>query len=295
MPVKAASMIANQNPPNNSPELPAYVPLDGDWGRACDTWLAQQEDLFARDNSNKLRSVMGDLETGARMVVNIGSYAMLRLLQPGGEYRNVYDLVRVGARGEVPGERARVDALIAPAGVEGSDLYFGAVGLETAGVRFYGEYCLVLAPVPDDMQIFERDSYELVFPPLKSSAQPEELARALRGRWQKDLVPMAVLKTRELIEPAGRLVTEGRFREALLRGEEFIEVHREGPFRIGDVEKVYQSPSDIATESRIERAYSSGVLPHLEELVWQSRRARIEVKLSRLGVPTRVVGQEGVR
>jgi hypothetical protein len=279
----------------NRPELPAYVPLEGDWSRACDNWLSQQEDPFAHDNANKLRAVLSDRETGARMVVNIGSYALLRLLQPGGEYRNAYDLVAVGARRAVPDERALVDDLIAPRGVKGSDLYFGAVGLETAGVRFYGEYCLVLKPTANDMQIFERDSYELVFPPLNASKQPSELAKALRGRWQKDLVPMAVLKTRELIEPAGRLVTEGRFRETLLRGEEFIEAHREGPFGIGDLEKVHQSPSDIALESRIERAYTSGVLPSLEELVWQSRRARIDVKLCRQGVPTRVVGQEGVR
>lgn len=288
-------MTVSINAIGSTPALPPYVPPDGDWSQACDTWLAQQEDLFVQDNAQKLRSVLGDAETGARMVVNIGSYALLRLLQPGGEYRNVYDLARVGTGTAVPPERAQVDALIAPPGVKASDLYFGAVALETAGVRYYGEYCLVLAPIADDLQIFERDSYELVFPPLGSSGQAAQLADALRGRWKKDLLPMAVLKTRELIENAGRLVTEGRFREALLRGEEFIEVHREHPFRITDVEQVYQSPSDVATESRTERAYRSGVLPRLEELVWQGRRALIDFKLSHNEVSTRVVGHEGVR
>jgi hypothetical protein len=277
------------------PSLPAYIRLDGDWTQACDTWLAQQEDLFAQDNANKLRSVMGDRETGARMVVNIGAYALLRFLQRDARYKNIYDLVEVGAKQAVPPERQLVDDLIAPPGVNGSELYFGAVALETAGVRYYGEYCLVLAPVADDLQIFERDSYELVFPPLGSLGNAAQLAAALRGRWQKDLLPMAVLKTRELVVSAGRLVTEGRFREALLRGEEFLEVHRQRPFGSADIEQVYQAASDVARESRTERAYRSGVLPRLEELVWQSRRALIEVKLSRLQIPARVVGQEGTR
>ena len=45
------------------------------------------------------------------------------------------------------------------------DYYFAAVSMEGTGVRYYGEYCMVLAgdarPTAR-MQIVDRDSYEIV-------------------------------------------------------------------------------------------------------------------------------------
>ncbi len=275
--------------------LPGYVRADGDWQAACEAWLGRQEpDAFPRTNADKLRDILRDAEAGARMLVNMGAFALLRLLAVRGRYLNRYDLARLGQKGTPPDIRKQVDALIAP-GQGGENIYFGAAGLEGCGIRFYGEYCLVLKAVAPDTQIFERDSYELAFEPLSGAPDLKVFVTALKGKWGQHLEPMAVLKTRELLPDAGRLVTEGRFRDVLVRGEEFIEVHRQGTFEADDLREVRQAPEDEVTESRIERFYRAGVLPKLEELVWQNRRARVEFNLAARGVPTRVARGQSVR
>jgi hypothetical protein len=287
--------------------LPPYRDEDGDWEGAAAVWLSAQNQ-FTRQNVKRFRAFLERAECGARMVVNIDAYALLCFLRDL-TYRNHYDrkvrgvsFARAGGvRADSDEQRQRVDALIAPAGTSGADIYFGAVALESAGVRFYGEYCLVLKAQELDpaTQILDRDSYELDFAPLgpvgEDEAASHALLNALKGTWARDLVAMAILKARRVLEDADRCTSEGRLTDELLFGEEFIEVHRVGAFGPNELEEVRQSDVEIATSERILTAFEHGVVPSLEELVWLVRRAEVDRSLKQARLPTRVVSAVRVR
>jgi hypothetical protein len=83
---------------------------------------------------------------GMRMVANISCAHVPAFCRDG--YKNGYDLgkYRVGEkRANPPKTRELVDdALPLPAGTQLSNIYFGAAALSEAGIRFYGDVCLVL-------------------------------------------------------------------------------------------------------------------------------------------------------
>ena len=281
--------------------LPSHVDPTGDWETALSSWLLKQND-FTKINVRRFRDALADLSCGPRMAVNIGSYALLCFLRDGA-YLNRYDkqppvparaLERVGGPGEDTDERReRVDGWIAPPGHGGNEIYFGAAALESAGVRLYGEYCLVITSTDAGTQILDRDSYELDLPPLRGLS-PSLLVQALSGSWGQHLTPMAILKVRGDVENVERLVTEERLTNGLLFGEEFIEVHRIGNFGPSDVFEVRQCHVEVAEHERLGAAFDHGVLPTIEELVWLGRRARIDAALTLASLGTRVVGAAAV-
>jgi hypothetical protein len=287
------------------PTIPLHRDADGNWESAVAAWLAPQNP-FTHANVQRLRDMLADPVCGARMVVNISAYSLLGFLRDGA-YRNYYDrqvgstrLARIGGTSaNSDAQRRRVDKLISPTGVTGADIYFGAVALESAGVRLYGEYCLVLREVARGTQILDRDCYELDFAPLgpivEHGASSGAILRALKGTWGRHLVPMAILKLRRVLEDSDRCATEGRLTEELLFGEEFIEVHRQGTFGPADLDEVRQSDVEIATHERIVTAFNHGVVPSLEELIWLTRRAEVDRGLKGARLPTRVVSAIRIR
>jgi hypothetical protein len=204
-------------------------------------------------------------------------------------------LPEIGSEGSDPEHKLRVEVDKLMGFADPSRIYFGAAALESAGVRFYGEYCMVLKFVDPKTQIIDRDSFELVLPPLASSPNRRALARALKGSWSSDLFPMAAFKVREVLDDPDRLTTEGRMRDALLRGEEYIEVHREGTFSTSDLVEVRQAATDIAADERIASAFDRGVVPSIEEIIWRCQRAEVERKLAMKGIETRVTDAAFVR
>jgi hypothetical protein len=276
--------------------LPGIYNPDGNWEAALTDWLADQDE-YTKTNAAKYRQILSDPAAGPHVVVNMGAWAFLEFLKNRAHW-NTYQLKRLGhASAGLDQLRRDVDRLISSKlkDVKGEDLHFGAVALESAGIRFYGEYCLVLSEIEGTTQILERDSYELEFPPLGPIAGAAPSFQVLRGTWEVDLSAMAVLKAREVLIGAGRLVTEGRLRDTLLRGEEFIEVHQNGGFGPGDLDEIRQADVDVAAARRIMDATSAGVIPSAEELVWLARRRRVERELARAGIRTRVVDAHNVR
>jgi hypothetical protein len=276
--------------------LPSVYNVDGKWELGLQSWTAGKS-AYANVNAQKYREILTQPEAGPRVVVNMASWTLLQFLITG-THLNSYQLPRIGgAPAPGPGLREDVDALITSTlkGVSGKDIHFGAAALESVGIRFYGEYCLVLAEIDPSTQILDRDSYELHFPPLGPVTSSAPYFQMLRGTWQADLVAMAILKARAILVDADRLVTEGRLRDTLLRGEEFIEVHKVGGFAPTDLEEVRQADVDVASQRRILDAATDGVLPSAEELVWLARRSRIERELDRSDIPTRVVDAQAVR
>ena len=139
---------------------------------------------------------------GARMVVNISSahvpsFCLANRNQDPKPYKNGYDLghfhVGVVGSSSEPRLRETVDAALPLNGVSPKDIYFGALELTGAGIRFYGDVCLVLSreEVTAKTVILDRNSFDLITPPLRdeinkaSEGAPRELGS--RGSRTKDV------------------------------------------------------------------------------------------------------------
>jgi len=235
-----------------------------------------------------------DPKTGLRMVVNIPAHAFLEFLREH-RYRNWYELDVVGGKPARPDPmRQEVDALIFE-DRDPSDFYFGALALGGTGVRFYGEYCLVLedASVPKETQILDRDSFELRWPPLSSDPDPKALAARLKGTWDPDAVPMAITKVLPGFDRADRRATVGQISDALLRDEDFVEVHKRGTFEPGEVHEVRVGSQDVALEEHIHGRETHGHPPTFEEMLWTARREEVERASEEAGCRHRVVSSIG--
>lgn len=276
---------------------PEYFDAATDWAGRRRAILPDADDRFVGANITKLEEILTDDEAGAVPVINIGAWSLRRVMTSG-RYLNIYERANlVGHAASAPDtKRIEVDTLLDL--VPPDEFYFAAVALESNGVRFYGEYCMAFAiPSNPRLRIFDRDSYELVFPPLGSFTLPERqtLSKLLRGEWGTDLVPMVALKCRALLEDEVRLVTEGRLAERLLVGEEFVEVHWQHPIASTDVEEVRVDAVDVASIEDILGGYVRGATPRAEELAWIHRRVLAERSLEANAVPRRVAHATATR
>ncbi len=277
---------------------PRYFDSRNGWDARRRAILDGSRNRFVDANVTKVSAVLAAGSTGARIVINIGAWALGQFLSQE-TYLNVYQVAQIGATAKLDKTRITVDTLL-DFGPEANEYYFGAAALESAGVRFYGEYCMTLDPkLCLGVRVFDRDSYELAFMPLGEYGEGEKaaLSQALRGTWDCDLDAMVALKCRELLEDPNRLITEGRIGETMLRGEEFIEVHVHRPDGLAphDVTEVRVAPADIATEEHILSAYYRGTVPSAEELLWLQRRALAEAALTSHEIPCRVTDASSTR
>lgn len=264
---------------------------DSSWEERVEAWLRDNIDAFTSANRSLIEKLFADLETGLRMVVNITADALVQFLDSG-RYFNLYEKPIIGGQPRTPSKsRERVDRML---GLE-EDTYFGAVALGGTGVRYYGEYTLVLRPasVPEDTRILDRDSYDLLMAPLADLPPSDEQIDRLRGTWTADVRSMVLLRVLPEIRHARQLVTSGTVSELVLRDQEFVEVHKQGTFRPEDVEEVRQSPDEAAIESMIRERQGRGSRCSMVEHEWVRRRAHAREALERRGLRHRVVTLHG--
>jgi hypothetical protein len=236
------------------------------------------------------------------VVVNVGVKALLALF-PSGRYLNGYELATIGwPRPDDWPLRIQVDTAL--------DLdehtYFAAVALGGAGVRYYGEYCLVLDidGIDPDPKLFDRDSYDILIDPFTDLPDPQPLIDRLRGRWPEDVYAMVLMKVLPELDHRHRLVTAGTVSEQVLKDQEFIEVHlhpdqdratdgQPRSFGPDDVLEVRESPDEVAVATRLREREADGVRLTDIEYEWLVRRESVSRVLGRKPVPTRVVTQHG--
>lgn len=271
------------------------------WAKRVQAWLDRERawgnlNPFLEGNTWLIRQTLEHRETGLRMVVNISAYALLNFLQTG-SYKNLYEHPVIGGarRGPTP-DRLRVDDLL-EFGPYAKDYYFGAVALGGTGVRFYGEYCMVIKPetVDANTRIFDRDSYDMLVPPLSDLDDRElrDLAFILRGEWDRDVVDMLVLKLLPELRFANRLLTTGVVAELVLHDQDFVEVHYNRRINPQTVEEIRQSPDEVALESRIRSRRASGFPPTSVELLWMRQREEVARAMESQGIRYRIVTLHG--
>lgn len=262
------------------------------WARRVTDALARrkaegQPAAFFTGHLAVMRQLLSDVDAGPRMVVNIGADAMLAFLASG-DYKNIYERPVVGGSARTPTpERKAVDSWLALPNP--SAFYFGAVALGGAGVRFYGEYCMVIrsSRVAPDTRIFDRDSYDLLLPPLagRSATRTRRIVESLRGRWGTDLVEMLVLKSMPRLPATHHVITSGHVSGLVMSDQEFIEVHLQGKIALSDIEEVRQLPEEAAIEASILNRRRGRQAPTLVEVRWAAQRRKALRQLAKKGVP----------
>ena len=126
---------------------------------------------FAQANAAYVQELAGATADIARLhvVFNIGADA-LREFMVTDDYKNVYEHPVAEGKELSPSKKRRhVDRTV---GLDDpKNFYFCALSVGGTGMRFYGEYCVVLKS-PDDAKsvkrVLDRNSYDFVTPPLSS-------------------------------------------------------------------------------------------------------------------------------
>jgi hypothetical protein len=253
---------------------------------------------------------------GARMVCNIASAHIPAFVQASlnGEdrpYKNGYDLKKFRVGDPPPGEvlktREKVDrALPVPPGNAPDNIYFGAVEINGAGIRFYGDVCLVLKEgvVAQETTILDRNSYDLVRSPIRERIEapsagmtPEEAlqaeAKEMAGNWGQDLSPIAAIKVLTAITRRDRRFTTGAISDGVLSDEDYIEILRCGSFRTDQLQEARHNAADAAQDALLSDRWRVGPCPSHESLVWQEQRRRAEEFLRCANVTVRIVTTSG--
>lgn len=267
------------------------------WIDRLDSWLQSNQpisrDFYLANKQTISASILGSA-TALNMAVNIPAHALLGFIADK-TYKNTYERKR--EIGSDPGDkvnsrRQRVDTALF--GVEASKFYFGALALGGTGVRFYGEYCMILRhdTVPPDTKLMDRNSWDIEFPPLDGFDKAAVVA-SLKGTWSADAVAMATLKVIPQIRESVRLMTAGQVSEAILHDESFIEVHKRESFKPSDLHEIRESPVDAAIESQIVHRFERAAPPTLEEAIWVTRRVHVSYKLADSAIRSRFVASSG--
>jgi hypothetical protein len=246
-----------------------------------------------------------DPARGARVAVNIAAVHVPAFCSSA--YKNTYDLkttqplTQIPPNTEIPPRTLVDDVLTAVTGTAAEKIYFCAVEVNGAGIRFYGDICFILkgAVANPDTVVLTSNSYDLVRPPITPSGQKPDLATLkqyvgkIAGLWRADMPYMATLKTiasRAIME---RRLTTGQISAAVLDDEDYLEVLKIGSFDVTNLQEARVSAADTAAEVQIGELLRLGPSPSLAELQWRKHRRAAVKALQRHGVRTRTVTTSG--
>jgi hypothetical protein len=259
---------------------------------------------------------------GARIVFNIScthlpAFCDASQANDPKPYKNAYDL-NTQSTNRLAVDRA-IERATKPA-VRAKDIYFAAVETSGAGIRFYGDLCLVLEHQPSmessrdakrsgiavsyrDVLILNKNSYDLIREPVitriagkKRTSFEVGAANELRswlGSWSRDLREMATLKVLDYLPAAARRWTTGQVAESLLDDEDYIEVLYPKSFAMTDLLEVRGTAADAAAEADIANREWTGECPLWQELEWRQQRREARRALARHGIRYRVVTTRG--
>lgn len=251
---------------------------------------------------------------GMRIVYNISTAYVPNFMNAIGSaaYLNRYDIKRANrqlgtAAPSGADLRERIDDVVAEVGQSNGigsreEIYYGAVELNGAGIRYFGDACLVLKPeaVPGGSLVLSRNSYDLSCKPVvdrilapgdKTRTHKQAVAEleSWAGQWPGDARGMAVVKILEGRADDRRRMTTGMVSQGVLADEDYIELAKCGSFAADDLEECRLGAADAAAEARIADRLRNGPAPSFAELQWRHRRRVAEAALGNGGIPARVV------
>ncbi len=234
---------------------------------------------------------------GMRMTVNIASVHVPAFCSDG--YKNGYDLKKYRC-GSESGDSAKIRELVdralpveSPAGT-----YFGAATVSGAGIRFYGDICLILSEdkIGDDTVVLDRNSYDLVRRPISERIQTESdmknEAEKLAGNWS-EVGAIATVKVLSNYGPQTRRLTVGQIAEGVLNDEDYIEILKEGSFGVRDLETARLASAEAAAANTINDRIHNGPTPSFAEITYLNQRRKAVEALSANGIQTVVVTTTG--
>jgi hypothetical protein len=259
-----------------------------------------------------------DPRAGARAVVNLASVHVPNFCERSRTgmapaYLNSYDLKKAQVRvGNDPPDdhwknREIVDHALAPLhGHPMNEVYYSAAELNGAGIRFYGDICLVLMPseIAPDTAVLDRNSYDVLRAPFRDSVERysdqrrRQAARsfiltALSGSFAGDLKTMGAVKVLVATGERDRRFSTGQISGGLLDDEDYIEILKIGSFDTRGVETARISAGEAALESHVEqRLQGNPPAPHWARLWLTERRAAMRA-LADAGVDVTVIATPG--
>lgn len=258
--------------------------------------ILQRADLqtpFRRESAHLVQNVLESQHPGLRAVINMGAASLCGFLADG-RYKNAYERPRIDGIERPPPSTKRLYADRLLFGDEGRFHYFASVCLGGTGCRFYGEYCVVLAPDRNKgSKVFDRNSYDLLDPPLSLVEDAEAVVAALRGRWDEDVSAMLTAKVAPELPEENRLTTPGQISDAVSHDEDFAEVHLKDDVTSKHVEEVRATPEDTIVAGDLLDEYQAGEIPGPAELMWATWRHCVSDQLRKRNVPRRVVSTTG--
>jgi hypothetical protein len=258
-----------------------------------------------------------DPRAGVRAVVNIPSVhvpSFCERSKKGQEpaYRNSYDLDHSKVRlGDPPPHghwktREIVDNALAHLHGHAMDkVYFAAAELNGAGIRFYGDICLVLAPdhLLEATKVLDRNSYDIMRAPFRLAVDhlPEHRRQAARrwilsslsGTGRDDLKTMGAVKVLVTTGERDRRFSTGQISGGVLDDEDYMEILRIGSFTTKNLEAARLSAAEVALESHVEqRLQAKPTASHVSH-EWLRDRRNATRALEEQGVEISVVASPG--
>jgi hypothetical protein len=259
-----------------------------------------------------------DPRAGARAVVNMASVHVPNFcdrsrtgMAPA--YLNSYDLrktqVRVG--NDPPGDhwknREIVDHALSPIHKHPANkVYYAAAELNGAGIRFYGDICLVLKPseITEDSMVLDRNSYDVLRAPFRGAVErsPNQADRqaarsfilaALSGSFGGDLKTMGAVKVLITTGERDRRFSTGQISGGVLDDEDYMEILKIGSFDTNGVEAGRISAAEATLESHVEQRLQSNPAASHSARQWLTERRAATRALADAGIDVMVIATPG--
>jgi hypothetical protein len=306
--------------------------ITGEMARVFDPAEASRREAYLRANVDSVKQLLrgiGPDDTrpsegaGARIVFNMACKHVPALcgLDAYGRratYKNAYELGKAGARRQLVDTAVELACRPYHSHMAKEKMYFAAVETSGTGIRFYGDFCLVIRfrpiwrtgdgdlssqalSVDESTVVLDRNSYDLARAPLAqaiNAARDPAAERALvaatcAGSWARDLLDMVALRVLRALPTDARRWTSGQIARAVLDDEDYVEVLFPRSFDASEILEVRTTASDAAAEADIADRERSGESPALHALEWRQQRREARRALARAGISARVVTTGG--
>lgn len=258
-----------------------------------------------------------DPRAGIRAVINLSSAHVPTFCERSRSkifpaYQNGYNLGKMSVRvGGAPpddhwSKREIVDHALAPLHRHAmNEVYYAAAELNGAGIRFYGDICLVLRPeqVSSDTVVLDRNSYDVLRAPFRDvvegfidegrrQAVRRHILEYLSGEYRPDLKTIGAVKVLIATGERDRRFSSGQISNGILDDEDYIEILKIGSFKAEDVEAARLSAAEAALESHVEQRLRSDPWSHVAWR-WLKERRNATQELVRSGIQVAVIATSG--